>query len=75
LPLRFSHRESLPAEVLFLRRQLALYVERGVKPTRIDAATRVSLALLVFSACSACSTWRLLLLRSRRIPRSSSGNA
>jgi putative transposase len=32
--------------VLFLPRQLALYVERGVKPRRIDAATRVSLALL-----------------------------
>ena len=32
--------------MLFLRRQLALYVERGVKPRRIDAATRVSLALL-----------------------------
>jgi Homeodomain-like domain len=32
--------------VLFLRRQLALYVERGVQPRRIDAATRVSLALL-----------------------------
>ena len=28
-----------------LRRQLALYVERGVKPRRIDAATRLSLAL------------------------------
>jgi len=27
-------------------RQLALYVERGVKPRRIDAATRVSLAFL-----------------------------
>jgi len=36
----------LQAEVLFLRRQLALYVERGVKPGRIDPATRVSLALL-----------------------------
>jgi hypothetical protein len=33
-------------EILFLRRQLALYVERGVKPRRVDAATRVSLALL-----------------------------
>ena len=41
-----SGRQSLHAEVLFLRRQLALYVERGVKPRRIDAATRVSLALL-----------------------------
>jgi putative transposase len=39
-------RKSLEAEILFLRRQLALYVERGVRPRRIDAATRVSLALL-----------------------------
>ena len=42
--LAFRSRQSLQAEVLFLRRQLALYVERGVKPRRIDAATRVSLA-------------------------------
>ena len=34
------------AENLFLRRQLAMYVERGVKPRRPDLATRVSLALL-----------------------------
>jgi putative transposase len=44
--LALQSRQSLHAEVLFLRRQLALYVERGVKPRRIDAATRVSLALL-----------------------------
>jgi putative transposase len=44
--LAFRSRQFLDAEVLFLRRQLALYVERGVKPRRIDAATRVSLALL-----------------------------
>jgi len=44
--LAFRSRQSLDAEVLFLRRQLALYVEPGVKPRRIDAATRVSLALL-----------------------------
>jgi hypothetical protein len=34
------------AENLFLRRQLAMYVERGVKPRRPDVATRMSLALL-----------------------------
>ena len=34
------------AENLFLRRQLALFIERGVRPRRIDAATRVSLAVL-----------------------------
>jgi hypothetical protein len=37
---------SLVAEILFLRRQLALYEERGNKPRRIDPATRVSLAFL-----------------------------
>ena len=39
-------RRSVAAENLFLRRQLALYQERGVRPRRIDAATRVSLAVL-----------------------------
>jgi transposase InsO family protein len=37
---------GLRSENLFLRRQLALYIERGVQPRRVDAATRVSLALL-----------------------------
>ena len=44
--LLFRSAEALRAENLFLRRQLALYIERGVRPRRIDAATRVSLALL-----------------------------
>ena len=44
--LRLRSSESVRAENLFLRRQLALYIERGVRPMRIDAATRVSLALL-----------------------------
>jgi transposase InsO family protein len=39
-------RRSVEAENLFLRRQLALHQERGVRPRRVDAATRVSLALL-----------------------------
>jgi hypothetical protein len=38
--LQFRRRRALEAEVLFLRRQLALYVERRVKPRRVDAATR-----------------------------------
>ncbi len=46
IALTFRSRQKLQTEVLFLRRQLALYVERGSKPRRIDAATRVSLALL-----------------------------
>jgi hypothetical protein len=37
-------RQAIAAENLVLRRQLALYKERGVTPRRIDAATRVSLA-------------------------------
>ena len=39
-------RRSIEAENLVLRRQLALFKERGVKPRRIDAATRLSLAWL-----------------------------
>jgi hypothetical protein len=49
-------RESLEAENLFLRRQLALYQER-VKPKRVDAGTRVTLALL-----SRCFDWRSALV-------------
>jgi hypothetical protein len=37
---------SIKAENLFLRRQLALYIERGVKPRRIDWVTRIGLTLL-----------------------------
>jgi hypothetical protein len=33
--------ESVRAENLFLRRQLALYIERGVRPMRIDASEPV----------------------------------
>jgi len=46
LLLLFRTAESLRTENLFLRRQLALYIERGVQPHRVDAATRISLALL-----------------------------
>jgi hypothetical protein len=34
LRLTFRSRQSIQAENLFLRRQLALYIERGVKPRR-----------------------------------------
>jgi len=46
LRLTFRSSRSVQAENLFLRRQLALYIERGVKPRRIDPATRISLTLL-----------------------------
>lgn len=39
-------RRSIEAETLFLWRQLTLCKERGIKPRRIDAATRISLVLL-----------------------------
>src|SRR5580765_4757598 len=44
--LLFRSAEALRTENLFLRRQLALYIERGVQPHRVDPATRISLALL-----------------------------
>jgi putative transposase len=37
---------AVEAENLFLRRQLALYVERGVTPRRIDSVTRIALTFL-----------------------------
>jgi hypothetical protein len=39
-------RRAIAAEALVLRRQLALFQERGIKPRRVDSATRISLALL-----------------------------
>ncbi len=44
--LTFRSSRSIKAENLFLRRQLALYIERGVKPQRIDPVTRIGLTLL-----------------------------
>ena len=44
--LLFRSTNSLRAENLFLRRQLALFMERGVRLCRIDAAIRASLAVL-----------------------------
>jgi hypothetical protein len=37
---------AIRAENLDLRKQLAQYIERGVKPRRVDCVTRISLALL-----------------------------
>ena len=37
---------QLAAENLFLRKQLALYLERQVKPRRADDATRIALVAL-----------------------------
>ena len=50
-------RAHLAAENLFLRKQLALYLERQVKPHRADDATRIALVAL-----SRCVDWRQLLV-------------
>jgi putative transposase len=44
--LRFRSTQSVQAENLFLRRQLALFKERGIQPRRVDSATRTGLAIL-----------------------------
>ena len=44
--LLFRPNQSVEAEKLFLRRQLGLFKERGIKPRRVDVATRISLAIL-----------------------------
>src|SRR5262245_35164533 len=49
-------RAYLSAENLFLRKQLALYVERQAKPRRADDATRITLVAL-----SRFLEWRQLL--------------
>jgi hypothetical protein len=53
----FRPRAQLAAENLFLRKQLALYFERQVKPRRADDATRLTLVAL-----SRLIDWRQLLM-------------
>ena len=52
----FRSHSELAAENLFLRKQLALYRERQVKPRRADDATRIALVLL-----SRLIDWRAVL--------------
>ena len=44
-------RAQLAAENLFLKKQLALYLERQVKPRRADDATRLTLVALSRVVC------------------------
>jgi len=44
--LAFRQRRATAAEILVLRRQIALYKVRGIKPRRIEPVTRISLTLL-----------------------------
>ena len=55
--LTLHSRAQLAAENLFLRKQLALYLERQVKPRRADDATRITLVAL-----SRLVAWRQLLV-------------
>src|SRR4029079_10547248 len=45
-PTPLSCSSAIRAENLVLRKQLAHYIERGVKPRSVDAVTRIRLALL-----------------------------
>jgi hypothetical protein len=56
LRLMFRTRAQLAAENLFLRKQLACYIERQVRPRRTDNASRIALVLL-----SRVVEWRDLL--------------
>src|SRR6202165_830563 len=66
LVLTARSRRSIEEENLVLRRQLALFQERGVKPRRIAAATRLSLAWL-----SRLCDWRscVIVVRPKTIVR------
>jgi hypothetical protein len=54
--LGFRSRSQMAAENLFLRKQLALYRERQVKPRRADDSTRITLVAL-----SQLIDWRAML--------------
>jgi len=64
LSLGLRSRTSLAAANLFLRKQLASYQERTVKPRRADNPTRVTLVLL-----SGWFNWRdaLILVKPRTL--------
>ena len=51
---------SVRAENLILLKQLAWYIERGIKPGRMDHATRVSLAVF-----SRLCNWRQAVVNVR----------
>jgi len=56
-PSTMRSRAQLAAENLFLRKQLALYQERRIKPRRADDATRI-----ILTGLSRFLAWRQLLL-------------
>jgi hypothetical protein len=70
--LQLRSTRSVEVENLFLRRQLSLFKERGIKPQRVDAATRLSLAVL-----SRLFDWRdaLVVVQPKTILRKYSRHA
>jgi len=64
--LRFRSTEAVRAENLFLRHQLALFIERGLRPRRVDAATRISLVVL-----AKLFEWRGARKSAERVPKGS----
>jgi len=56
----FRSSSSIRAENLVLRRQLAQYIERGIKPRRVDHPTRVCLAVF-----SRLCDWRTTVVNVR----------
>lgn len=46
-PLMAHSQAALAAEILFLRKQLAFYQERKIKPRRFDDGARLSMLLLI----------------------------
>jgi putative transposase len=57
IPLMACSQASLAAEILFLRKQLAFYQERKIKPRRFDDAARLSMLLF-----SKLFDWRSALI-------------
>jgi hypothetical protein len=57
---------AVRAENLVLRKQLAAYIERGIKPSRLDHASRVSLSVL-----SRLFSWRdaIVIVRPSTVVR------
>ena len=64
VPLLLCSSAAIRAENLVLRKQLAQYIERGIKPRRVDSVTRISLALL-----TRLFDWRnaIVIVRSKTI--------
>jgi putative transposase len=60
LPIDACYQASFAAEILFLRKQLAFYQERKIKPRRFDDGARLSMLLL-----SKFFDWRSALVNVR----------